>query len=399
MARHPLEVADIVRAHRAELQEARGGELPAAESRVLRDIASCRTEILGGHVERCDQCGHERIAYNSCRNRHCPKCLQGARQAWLAARESELLPVEYFHVVFTIPQELALIAFHNKKLVYKLLMRTAADTLLKIGADPKHLGAKLGVLAILHTWGQNLQHHPHVHCVVTGGGIAPDGERWIACRPGFFLPVRILSRVFRGKFLAALKRAHARGALVFHGKLAALEDAANFRGYLAPLREKNWVVYAKRPFGGPARVLKYLGRYTHRVAISNQRLVAMEDGHVSFVWKDYAHDCRRRVLKLTCVEFLRRFLMHVLPKGFVRIRHYGVFANRKRQEKLERCRTLIDAQRETPEPSSSSTAPSEHRRTCGACPICAVGAMMFFGLVERNQLRHIQAAVAVVDTS
>lgn len=306
--------------------------------------------------------------------------------------------MEYFHVVFTIPQELSLVAFHNKRVVYELLMRIAATTMLEVGRDPAHLGAELGVLAILHTWGQNLHHHPHVHCVVTGGGIAPGHERWIACRPGFFLPVRVLSRVFRGKFLAGLKQAHRRGKLQFVGDLEHLADAANFRGYLAPLREKNWVVYAKAPFGGPARVLKYLGRYTHRVAISNQRLVAFADGEVSMVWKDYAHGCRRRVLKLGAVEFLRRFLMHVLPKGFVRIRHYGLLANRHRGERLAACRELLAARRAT-SGVAAAEASEAGQRTCGVCPACALGAMYFFGLVTRGELRQLRAGPLPPDTS
>lgn len=363
MARH-LEVADIVRAHRLDLVRTRG--LPSeSETKVLNAIEACRTAALGGHVERCDDCGHERIAYNSCRNRHCPKCLMGAREQWLRERGAELLPIEYYHVVFTLPHELSCLAAQNKRRVYELLMRTAASVLTTIALDPKHLGAEIGVLALLHTWAQSLEHHPHVHCVVTGGGLSSDGERWIACRKGFFLSVRVLSRLFRGRFLAALKRAHAGGELRCEGTIAPLADPSQFGSLLFDLRRKEWVVYAKAPFGGPHRVLKYLGRYTHRVAISNHRLVSLRDGVVSFRWKDYAHGGRRRVMRLDAVEFLRRFLMHVLPKGFVRIRHYGLLANRHRETKLEACRRAIGVKAEAevvPHPG-----PDELRPPCPEC--------------------------------
>ena len=305
------------------------------------DIAACRTAALGGHVEECDRCGHQQIAYNSCRNRHCPKCQATAAAQWLEAREAELLPVEYFHVVFTLPAALGPIALQNPRVVYGLLFRAAAETLQQIAADPKHLGAEIGFLAVLHTWGQNLEHHPHVHCVVPGGGLSPDGSRWVACRPGFFLPVRVLSRVFRGKFLALLRAAFDQGKLSFHGKLGALADAGEFRRRLAASAQTEWVVYAKPPFGGPEQVLKYLARYTHRVAISNRRLVALEDGEVTFHWKDYAHGGGQKTMTLKAIEFIRRFLLHVLPSGFVRIRHYGFLANRVCREKLALCRALL----------------------------------------------------------
>lgn len=330
---------------------------------MLTDIVRCRTNALGGHLERCDCCGHETIAYDSCRNRHCPKCLNGAREEWLREREAELLPIEYYHVVFTLPHELTRLAFQNKQRIYELILRSAGESLSTIAADPKHIGAEIGVLAILHTWGQSLEHHPHVHCVVTGGGIAPDGNRWVSCRAGFFLPVRVLSRYFRGRFLAALKRLYEGGELVLLGGIAELADPANFKTWLDGLYRKEWVVYAKPPFGGPSRVLRYLGRYTHRVAISNHRLVSMADGRVSFLWKDYAHGCRRRVMTLSAVEFLRRFLMHVLPKGFVRIRHYGLLANRHRREKLSLCRDLLAA-------STSPLEPCERDAVAPKCPAC-----------------------------
>lgn len=380
MARPPLEVADVVRAHRADYESSHGGILPGHERRVLDDIECCRTAALGGHVLRCNECGHEEIAYNSCRNRHCPKCQAAARTDWLADRERELLPVEYFHVVFTLPKEIAPLAFQNKRLVYGMLFQAASETLREVAASEKHLGAEIGVLAVLHTWGQNLQHHPHVHCVVPGGGLAPDGAKWVPCRSGFFLPVRVLSTLFRGKFLDRLKRAFVSDDLVLHGGLAKLDNDAVFRAWLSPLYEKDWVVYSKRPFGSPARVLKYLARYTHRTAIANSRLVALRDGNVSFLWKDYAHGCRRRVMTLTAVEFLRRFLRHVLPKGFVRIRHYGLFANRHRYEKLAVCRQLIeagsspsdavDAAGKPPPASSPSNDPGPR------CPCCDDGIMI-----------------------
>lgn len=396
MGRRHLEVADVVRAHRADLEQASGGILSGAESRVLNALAGCRTDALGGHVERCDHCGHQRIAYNSCRNRHCPKCQGSARREWVAERETELLPVEYFHVVFTIPHELALLAFRNKKVVYEILFRAAAGTLRTIGSDPKHLGAQLGVLALLHTWGQTLEHHPHVHCVVTGGGLSPDQSRWISCRPGFFLPVRVLSRLFRARFLGLLKRAHEQDKLTFGGRLAGLEARSRFRAFLAQLRSREWVVYSKPPFGGPARVLKYLGRYTHRVAIANNRIVAFEDGRVSFLWKDYAHDNRQRVMTLGAVEFLRRFLRHILPKGFVRIRHYGFLANRHREERLALCRKLLAAQAPEPHGERGTSEPPERR---APCPVCRNGAMILILRFEAGEQPALALAVPALDTS
>ena len=309
----------------------------------MRAIEVCRTAALGGHVEQCSQCSLTRISYNSCRNRHCPKCQNTERARWLASRQAELLPVEYFHVVFTLPEEVAALAFHNQEVVYGILFRTAARTLLTIARNPQHLGAELGFFTILHTWGQNLLYHPHLHCVVPGGGPSPDGQRWIACRPGFFLPVRVLSRLFRRLFLEALREAFTEGKLRFFGELAPLKDAAPFERYLAPLHEAEWVVYAKPPFGGPQQVLAYLGRYTHRVAISNQRLLAAENGKVAFQWKDYRRGSRdkSRVMTLEAGEFIRRFLLHTLPARFQRIRHCGWLANRHRRRKLALCRQLL----------------------------------------------------------
>ena len=342
-----LEVADIFRQAGLAYRQQHAGALSRGQRCVMSAIERCRTAALGGHVEQCDACsprppcGHQRIAFNSCRNRHCPKCQSLVRAQWLADRQAELMPVEYFHVVFTLPEEIAAIAYQNKAVVYDLLFHATAETLRTIAADPKHLGAEIGFIAILHTWGQNLLHHPHLHCVVPGGGIAPDGERWMACRPGFFLPVRVLSRLFRRLFLAQLQAAFDAGQLRFFNALAPLQDTKAFARYLAPVRKVEWVVYAKPPFGGPQHVLEYLGRYTHRVAISNYRLINFDGGKVSFRWKDYRHDSHQKVMCVDASEFIRRFLLHVLPRGLQRIRHYGLLANRHRAEKLLRCRVLL----------------------------------------------------------
>jgi hypothetical protein len=378
-----LEVADVLRRYTPAFLEAFGDTVCAAQRRVLHDLVRCRTAALGGHVEACDACNHQRVAYNSCRNRHCPKCQGASRARWLEERAAELLPTEYFHVVFTLPDTLGLIALQNQRLVYGTVFRTAAETLMQLAADPQHLGADIGFLAVLHTWGQNLHLHPHVHCVVPGGGLAPEGDRWLACRAGFFLPVRVLSRLFRGKFLAALQQAFAGGRLGFHGQQAGLANATAFRRWIAGLRAKEWVVYAKPPLGsGPEQVLKYLARYTHRVAISNQRLVAMEGGKVAFQWKDYADGNKPKTMELDAVEFIRRFLLHVLPAGFVRIRHYGFLGNRHRKEKLELCRRLLGV----PPPTAEAPAASAAKPAAGSaascrdrCPACGHGRMIVIG--------------------
>jgi Putative transposase/Transposase zinc-binding domain len=336
-----LEVADIFRRHGEAYRKAHEGHLGRVEQRVMSAIELCRTAELGGHSEVCTSCGLIRCAYNSCRNRHCPKCQGADRIEWLAARQAELLPVQYFHVVFTLPAKAAAIAFQNKAIVYAILFKAAAETLRTIAADPKHLGAEIGVVAVLHTWGQNLHHHPHVHCVVPGGGSSLDGTRWIACRPGFFLPVRVLSRLFRRLFLENLQVAFDAGELRFFGDLAELTQPAAFDRLLTELRRIEWVVYAKPPFGGPQQVLAYLGRYTHRVAISNSRLVSLTGGRVSFRWKDYRHHGKAKVMTLDADEFIRRFLLHSLPDGFHRIRHYGFLANGHRAGKLALCRKLL----------------------------------------------------------
>jgi hypothetical protein len=369
----PFEVANVFRRHAQDYRREHAGRLGRDESRVISAIQSCRTAALGGHVESCDDCGALRIAYNSCRNRHCPKCQGQAREAWLVARQSEVLPVPYFHVVFTLPPEAADIAYQNKARVYALLMRAAAGALSTLAANPRRLGAEIGVLAVLHTWGQTLTHHPHVHCVVPGGGLSSDGKAWIACRPGFFLPVRALSRLFRRLFLAGLETAFRDGGLGFFGDLAWLADPSAFADRIAALRRSEWVVYAKPPFGGPGQVLAYLARYTHRAAIANSRLVAVGDNEVAFAYKDYRRDGQCKVMRLHPHEFIRRFLLHVLPNGFHRIRHYGFMAKANRAEKLRRCRALIAAQATrddptpTPEPAASTKTAE---RGFIACPDC-----------------------------
>ncbi len=376
MARRRLEVADVVRTHRDRFVASRDGRLSGAERRVLDDIATCRTSARGGHVERCDQCGHQRISYNSCRNRHCPKCQETARAEWTAEREQEVLPVEYFHVVFTIPHELAGIALQNKKVVYDILFRTSAETLRSIAGDPTHLGAEIGVLSVLHTWGQTLEHHPHIHCLVPGGGLSQDGTRWIACRPGFFLPVRVLGKLFRGKFLHHLRAAFDRGELSFHGRLAELKDREAFRSLLTTVYDKKWRVYAKPPFGRPELVLRYLARYTHRIAISNNRLITLEGDHVTFLWKDYRQHGRVREMTLSAVQFLRRFLLHLLPKGFVRVRTYGFLANRHRAAKLAQCRRAIAHDQATMNDDALvdiGSAAADDK--LGQCPACQQGRM------------------------
>ena len=377
-----LEVADIFRRHGDAYRRAHDARLGRVERRVMSAIELCRTAGLGGHSECCTAWGLVRIAYNSCRNRHCPKCQGKTRAEWLAARQSELLPVPYFHVVFTLPPPVAEIAFQNKAVVYAILFKAAAETLRTIAADPKHLGAEIGVVAVLHTWGQNLHHHPHVHCVVPGGGPSLDGTRWIGCRPGFFLPVRVLSRLFRRHFLESLRTAFEANALSFFGDLARLAEPAAFAERLVECRRTEWVVYAKPPFGGPEQVLAYLGRYTHRVAITNSRLLSMTDGRVGFRWKDYRHHGKAKVMTLHADEFIRRFLQHTLPDGFHRIRHYGFLANGHRAEKLALCRMLLPA----PPPIDTRASPDEqreHHRQITAieplrCPGCG-GAMITLG--------------------
>lgn len=369
-----LEPADIVRAHGAAYRHAHA--LSRAQGRALRAIAACRTAALGGHRAVCTTCGAERITYNSCRNRHCPKCQRVATERWLAARRRELLPIEYFHVVFTLPHALNPLAQSHPRLVYRLLLQAAASTLTRFGRDPRHLGGEVGVTAVLHTWGQNLSQHLHVHCVVTGGALAPDGARWIPARPGFLFPVRALAKLFRGRFLAGLRRAFDRGELHLTGSLAALAEPAPFAAWLAELRTHAWVVYSKSPFAGPEQVLAYLGRYTHRVAISNDRLIALADGRVRFRWRDYADGHRVKIMELDADEFLRRFLLHIVPDGFVRIRHFGLLANRHRAAKLAQCRARL-AQPPPPAPAPPESVRALMLRVTGLdidrCPVCQQG--------------------------
>jgi hypothetical protein len=375
--RPSLEVADIFRRYGPQYRQPYSASLSQAQRRVRHSIEDCRTAALGGHVEQCDTCGHQRIAYNSCRNRHCPKCQSLARAQWLEDRRAELLETEYFDIVFTVPQEIAAIAYPNKRVVYNLLFRATAEPLRTIAADPKHLGAQIGFLAVLHTWGQTLLHHPHLHCIVPGGGIAPDGTRWVACRPGFFLPVRVLSRLFRRLFLEQLAQAYTTGQLQFAGALVSLHDPQAFAAYLAPLRRSEWVVYAKKPFGSAQRVLDYLGRYTHRVAISNNRLISMDHEQISFRWKDYRQHDKQKLMTLTPTEFIRRFLLHVLPSGFQRIRHFGFLGNRYRQAKLAVCRHLLAMAPVSPVPPPRLDYRDRYEQLTGkslrVCPACAQG--------------------------
>jgi len=380
MPRPALEVADIFRQHGVAYREAH--QLPYDQLRVMRAIEICRTAALGGHIEECDHCNFTRHAYNSCRNRHCPKCQSTEREKWLAARKAELLPVEYFHVVFTLPEQMAEIAFYNKETVYDILFRATAETLLTIAGDPQHLGAGIGFFAILHTWGQNLLHHPHLHCVVPGGGLSSDHERWISCLPGFFLPVAVLSQLFRRLFLEHLEDAFYRKQLLFPGSIEPLQNAFAFADLLRSHEERDWVVYAKPPFGGPQRALEYLGRYTHRVAISNHRLLSLEDGHVTFQWKDYRSEHREKSKTMTidADEFQRRFLIHTVPAGFQRIRHYGFLANCHRKDKLELCRALliVPVTELLPQPAECMEMKEAitEQEDIHSCPHCGRGSMI-----------------------
>jgi hypothetical protein len=360
--RPPLEVADIFTDQGPAYRRAQTGHLSLGQLRVMSAIETCRTETLGGHRLRCEACDDDRIAYNSCRNRHCPKCQSSAARRWLTDRQADLLEVEYYHVVFTLPAPIADIAYQNKAIVYDLLLRVSAETLTTIAADPRHLGAKLGFTSVLHTWGSAMTHHPHVHCIVPGGGLSADGERWVSCKPGFFLPVRVLSRLFRRLFLERLTQAHRDHRLQFFGALTELADSTAFQTHIAPLTKTDWVVYAKRPFAGPDAVLAYLSRYTHRVAIANSRLLDYDGQSVTFTWKDYRRKGRTRPMTLSTDEFIRRFLIHVLPSGFHRIRHYGLFASHLRRDNLARIRNHLSQ----PDVASSDTEPVNDQT-----PICA----------------------------
>lgn len=401
MDRPRFEVADLFRCYGADYRQKHGASMSVAQRRVMTAIEVCRTAVLGGHLEQCDRCGHQRNAYNSCANRHCPKCQSLARAKWLEDRHSELLHTQYFHVVFTVPEEISAIAYHNKRQVYGILFRAAAETLRTIAADPKHLGAQIGFFAVLHTWGSNLLHHPHLHCVVSGGGLSADGSQWICCRNGFFLSVRVLSRLFRRLFLEQLCNAFDAGNLEFFSSLESLRNPSAFRNYLAPLREVEWVIYAKRPFAGPEQVLDYVGRYTHRVAISNNRLLDITEGKVSFCYKDYRHEAQQKTMTLQAEEFIRRFLLHVLPEGFQRIRYYGFLANPYRQQKLARCRDLLGTSQ--PEPAASKVNKDYRDRyealtgsTLWQCPVCHQGRMLMIEILPRSPHRHL---APIKDTS
>ena len=369
MSRPPLEVADVIRAAGDRFLDRSRKWFTWLHLKVLTAIERCRTAALGGHVDECSQCGHRAISFNSCRNRHCPKCQANARDRWLAARSRELLPTCYVHVVFTLPQQLAPLALQNKGELYRLLFRASAETLLTVARDPQHLGAEIGFFSVLHTWNQQLLHHPHVHCVVPAGGLSPDHSRWIPASASFFLPVKVLSRVFRGKFVAGLRELHHEGKLGFHGSLSHLQPPSAFAAMLRGLFRSDWVVYCKRPFGGAEHVLHYLGAYTHRVAISNHRLVDLADGLVTFRWRDSAHKNKKRLMRLPLDEFLRRFFLHVLPRGFVRIRHFGLFAHRRRAALLPLCLELLTAASlvSAPTISEAKPAPPHHLWSCPHC--------------------------------
>lgn len=398
MDRPKLEMADVLRLYGAAYRQQHVGSLSTAQRRVMTAIEVCRTAALGGHVEQCDSCGHKRVFYNSCRNRHCPKCQSLARAEWIEHRLAEILDCQYFHVVFTLPEEIGAIAYQNKEVVYGILLRTSAQTLRTIAADSRHLGAEIGFFSVLHTWGQNLLHHPHVHCVVAGGGLSQDGSHWISCKPGFFLPVRVLSRLFRRLFLEELEKAFNSGQLQFLSALEFLRNRLAFARYLAPLKNSEWVVYAKTPFAGPQQVLDYVGRYTHRVAISNNRLLGIEDGSVTFRWKNYRDHNRPKIMTLAADEFLRRFLLHVLPNGFQRIRYYGFLGNRYREEKLARCRQLLGMAVQPETPYSREDYRDRHEQLTGSslrqCPNCGHGRMV---LIET--LTPFGGCASIPDTS
>ena len=402
MVRPALEVADIFRDFGPAWRQANAGHVSLGQLKVMSAIEHCRTAALGGHVARCEDCAYTTIAYNSCRNRHCPKCQGAAAKRWLAERQAELLPVPYFHVVFTLPTAIADLAYQNKAVVYDLLFKAASETVLTIAADPKHLGARIGITAVLHTWGSTMMHHPHVHMIVPGGGISLNGSRWVTCQPRFFLPVPVFSKLFRGLMLAKLLAAHKAGQLQFFNQYAHLAERKAFARYLAPLRRRKWYVYSKRPFGGPEAVLTYLARYTHRVAISNRRLIAFDQNGVTFSYKDYRADGRVRYkrMTLTTSEFIRRFLIHVLPKGFHRIRHYGLLAKSSCADNLARARELLAVPQPQGKPDDDD-GPNEPLTTSHSCPCCG-GRMMIIEVFERGCQPHYQpspTATIRIDTS
>ena len=384
MSKHALEIADIFRMHGPAWRRDNAGHVSLSQLKVMSSIEACRTEALGGHVAACTKCDHHHIAYNSCKNRHCPKCQGPAARDWMAARSEDLLPVEYFHLVFTLPAEIARIAYWNKRAVYGLLFRVSAKTVTTIADDPKRMGARVGMTSVLHTWGSALTHHPHVHMIVPGGGLSKDGNRWVACKPGFFLHVRVLSRLFRRLFIEGLLALHCEGELNFFGDLAGLSEPQAFAAYLTPLRKNEWVVYAKPPFGGPEAVLAYLSRYTHRVAISNSRIVSADATTVAFRWKDYRikNGERQKVMRLATPEFIRRFLIHVLPDGFHRIRHYGLLASATRKANIAKARALLGAEPvKNEDPPTAEIIPLTLREPCPDCG----GQMRIIEIFRRGQ--------------
>lgn len=406
MPRPALEVADIFRAHGPAWRQAQAGHLSLEQLKVMSAIERCRSVALGGHVLRCQGCGHLQIAYNSCRNRHCPKCQASAAQRWLEARQADLLPVDYYHVVFTLPQQISDLAYQNKSVIYTILFQTAAKTLLTIAADPKHLGAQIGATLVLHTWGSSMIHHPHVHCIVPGGGLSPDGQHWVACRPGFMLSVNVLARLFRRLFLEQLNEAHRAGKLKFFGELQALARLKSLNTWLKPVRQVKWHLYVKRPFAGPEAVLAYLSRYTHRVAIANSRLISMDNKGVTFKWKDYRKKgpLQYQPMTLTTDEFIRRFLLHVLPPGFHRIRHYGMTSNAKRKDSLKQARELLTQQKndllcDRPVADTVETEHGEHLvPAIYVCPKCGadmeiIETFSFFQLPRAPPVRINQSCV------
>jgi hypothetical protein len=405
LPRPALEVADIFRDHGSAWRQANAGHVSRDQLKVMTAIERCRTAALGGHVARCEDCAHTTIAYNSCRNRHCPKCQGAAAQAWLAEREAELLPVPYFHVVFTLPASIARIAYQNKAVVYDLLFKASAEALLTIAADPKRLGAQIAITSVLHSWGSTMTHHPHVHMIVPGGGISLDGTRWISCRPKYLLPVDVISPLFRGRFLQKLLVAHREGRLQFFGKHARLAERKAFAAYLGPSRKVKWHVYCKPPFGGPEAVLAYLSRYTHRVAISNHRLIASDHREVTFRYKDYRADgsARYKIMTLAAHEFIRRFLMHVLPKGLHRIRHYGLFANGNRVANLARARELLAAPSRATEPETNASSepdePDQPLTLHKPCPCCGGRMFIIEVFAAGCEPKHRPTSVIRIDTS
>jgi hypothetical protein len=379
-----LEVADIFRQHGPAYRESH--RLSRNDWRVMHAIEACRTSVLGGHKDKCDNCGHLEISYNSCRNRHCPKCQTLKKERWIEARGEDLLPIEYFHVVFTIPSELNHLVSMNRKVMYDLLFRSVSETLMELAHNPKHLGARIGAIGILHTWGQNLMDHPHIHCIVTGGGLSSNGDRWVSCRKGFFIPVLVMSALFRGKFLGLLKKCFTSDDLVFPGSIGHLGRPGNFGPFMKQLYQKTWVVYCKPPFDGAKGVLNYLGRYTHRIAISNNRILTNKDGKISFLWRDYADDNRKKTMTLKADEFIRRFLLHVLPARYVRIRHFGLLANRNRDTAIAVCRKILGAGKPIAKKDRKQETWQEQLiRICGidvnVCPVCQKGRMSRMALL------------------